>query len=321
MSPPPDPETHALYEAADWYARLRGEPSSPALEQSWRDWLAASRINREAWARVEKVCGRFRRIPGQLAVPALTARDARRTVLRGLVLFAILGAGGRLAYHLAPVREWRSEYRTAVGERRRVRLADGSRLMLNTGSAVDTHFDRRERRIDLHAGEILIATEADSAVPARPFSVRTGQGRILALGTRFVVRVEDETTTVTTLERAVEITPLDRAERRRRVAAGQQLRFDRHGRGLLQAAAPAASSWETGRLVVVDQPLADVLAELARYRLGLLTCSPAIAGLRVSGAFPLDDTDEAIAALAGSFPVRAEYFSRYWVRILPRDRA
>lgn len=318
MNSPHDHETQAIHEAADWYARLRGEPSTPALEQSWQAWLAASEHNRRAWQRVETVCGRFKRVPGQLSIPALSAPEKRRAVLRSLALFAVLGAGGTLAYRQAPWREWTSDYRTAAGERRDVRLADGSRLLLNTRSAVDVRFDDGQRLICLHAGEILVATHADPATPPRPFRVHTAHGRILALGTRFAVRVEDGVTTVSVQEKAVEASPLHLPERRQRVEAGQRFSFGARHAAPPEAADPAAGSWENGRLVVVDRRLADVLAELSRYRSGHLGCDPAVADLRISGAFPLADTDEALAALAESFPLRIEYFTRYWVRVLPR---
>lgn len=319
MNSPLDPQTQAIHEAADWYARLRGEPSTPALERSWQAWLAASETHRQAWQRVETVCGQFGQVPGQLCIPALSVPATRRAVLRSFALFAVLGGSGMLACRQMPWQEWTSDYRTATGERRDIRLADGSQLLLNTGSAVNVRFDGEQRLIELHAGEILVSTQLDPMTPPRPFRVHTEQGRILALGTRFTVRVESGTTTVTVLEKVVEASPRHLPHLRQRVEADQQYSFVDHAPGKLDAASPAASTWQHGRLVVVDRPLAEVLAELARYRSGYLGCSPALAGLRISGAFPLDNTDEALIALAESFPLQIEYRTRYWVRVMPRQ--
>ena len=60
-----------------------------------------------------------------------------------------------------------------------------------------------------------------------------------------------------------------------------------------------------------------VIAELARYRRGHLSCDPAVAGLRVSGSFPLNDTDRALALLSQTLPVRLQGFTRYWLQIVP----
>jgi transmembrane sensor len=312
-----DLPTRAIYEAAEWYARLRGEAASPALDQAWQAWLMADETHGRAWQRVEAVCGQFKRVPGQLSVPTLSALSSRRTVLRSLALFAVAGGSGLLAYRHGPWPEWRSDFRTATGERREVQLADGSLLMLNTRSAVDVAFDAGQRLIQLRAGEILISTRPDFQSPPRPFRVRTEHGEVLALGTRFSVRVEEGATTVTVLEKAVEAGPRLQPALRQRVEAGQQLRFGSMEAEPLRSADPAADSWVQGRLVAVDMPLERVLAELSRYRSGYLGCDPAVAELKVSGAFPLDDSEQALAALVASFPLRVERYTRYWIRVLP----
>ena len=63
--------------------------------------------------------------------------------------------------------------------------------------------------------------------------------------------------------------------------------------------------------------LNTLLAELSRYRPGVLRCSDAVAGLRVTGSFQLDDTDAALALLAQALPVRIERRTRYWVTVVP----
>ncbi|MGV2837118.1 iron dicitrate transport regulator FecR, partial [Pseudomonas shirazensis] len=57
---------------------------------------------------------------------------------------------------------------------------------------------------------------------------------------------------------------------------------------------------------------------LGRYRHGWLRCDPSITALKVSGAFPLDDTDRALAALESGFDLRIERRSRYWVSVMPK---
>ena len=63
--------------------------------------------------------------------------------------------------------------------------------------------------------------------------------------------------------------------------------------------------------------LADFVQELSRYRPGWLRCDPAVADLRVSGVFQIDDTDRALAAVAHALPVRVERRTRYWVTLIP----
>ncbi len=77
-------------------------------------------------------------------------------------------------------------------------------------------------------------------------------------------------------------------------------------------------------LTALRQELArmqEVVAELARYRPGILRCDPAVADLKVSGVFSLRDTDEALEAISDSFPVQVRRHTRYWVTVLARPGA
>ncbi|MFD2980294.1 iron dicitrate transport regulator FecR, partial [Klebsiella pneumoniae] len=81
---------------------------------------------------------------------------------------------------------------------------------------------------------------------------------------------------------------------------------------------PGQDAWSNGLLVANRQRLDDFLAELGRYRQGWLRCDPAIAGLRISGTFSIDDTDSALRALEASLPVQRLERTRYWVTVIPR---
>ena len=186
--------------------------------------------------------------------------------------------------------------------------------------------DPTRRLLVLREGEILVQTAHSLAGPGagakdgRPFMVHTPQGRILALGTRFTVRSQGGAggdTVVSVLQDAVEIQPLQDPSRSLRLQAGQQASFSRNGMLPAQAADPALVSWVGGSLIVDGWRLDDVVRELARYRPGRLACDPAVAGLRVSGVFPLADTDKALAVITRAFPVRAAGLSRYWLTLVP----
>jgi transmembrane sensor len=64
--------------------------------------------------------------------------------------------------------------------------------------------------------------------------------------------------------------------------------------------------------------LADLLDELGRYRAGVLRCHPGVAGLTVSGAFPLRDTDASLRLLQETLPVTVSRLTGYWVTVEPR---
>lgn len=179
----------------------------------------------------------------------------------------------------------------------------------------DVAYTPEIRLLSLHAGEILVETAADRMVPPRAFVVHTAHGHVRALGTRFTVRTDARGTRVAVLRDAVEIAAGPGTVV---VREGQRVRFTVAALGTPDRLDEAETSWTGGALIVSDWRLGDLVAELARYRSGHLGCGAPVAGLRVSGAFPLHDTDRALAALEQSLPVRITRRTRFWVSVEAR---
>lgn len=307
-------DRQVLQAAATWYVQLNAAPPSEREQQAWRTWLEENAAHAQAWARVEKLQRQLGALPQEVALPTLAGvRARRRAVLKTLGLLLAASATGWGALELDPLPARIAQYRTAKGERRHLQLVDGSQLDLNTHSAVDVHYSARVRQVQLHRGEILIQTAADPS--GRPFVVHTPEGSVQALGTRFVVRSEAGHTQVQVLQHAVQVRPLQDTHQVLRLEAGQQAGFDRHQLGTTSPLPAGSDAWAQGMLMAIDWRLGDLLEEIARYRPGVLQCSPAVAGLRLSGAFRLDDSDTLLQNLNSSLPVRVRYLTRYWVRV------
>ena len=216
-----------------------------------------------------------------------------------------------------------SDESTAVGERRTLTLADGTTLMLNTGSAVNILFSTERRVVQLVHGEVWVQTAADPS--RRPFFVQTDAGSVRAIGTRFTVRATQGTqgnvVNVNVLQGAVELRPADAPHAIQLLQAGETGDFTRAQAGSARPMVDGAGAWAEGVMVASQMRLDDFLAELSRYRRGRLGCDPAIAGLRVSGVYPLDNTDRVLAALTSALPVEVHTFTRYWVTLRPRGQS
>lgn len=305
-----------LEEAADWVIRLRYETADAATRRAFERWLAQGEAHAQAWARAEQVLGAFEGLPapiGQRVLRATRKRQGRRALLRAALGLGVLAPAGWMAWREAPV--WRADLRTAAGEQLTRRLDDGTQLVLNSGSAVDLRYGSSERRLVLVAGEVLVTTGQESQPTYRPFVVQTPQGEVQALGTRFSVRVVDDRTEVMVFEHAVLARPASGAPQR--IDAGQRGSFTLARTGALAPVDDSAALWEQGMLVVRDERLGDVVAELARHRPGFLRCAPEVADLRVSGALSLRDTDAALQALAERLPIAVQRVTRYWVSVGP----
>jgi transmembrane sensor len=301
----------ALEAAAHWYVQLNDETAGPADRVAWERWLAADAMHRLAWMRMQALESRLNGVPGDLAVPTLAAAQRRRRhTLEGLTLLLCAGTIG--AWRLELEAGWasaRADLRTATGERRRVELADGGTLDINTASAVDVDYGADLRLLRLLSGEILVRTAADP----RPLEVHTEHGAIRALGTRFSVRREGRQTHVAVLEQAVEIRPNDGPVLR--LEAGRQAVFAARGAAPASAISPGEGAWRDGKLIAVDRRLDDFLAELERHRPGKIACAPEVGSLRLSGAFRLHDTDAVLDNIAASLPIKLRYLTRYWVSV------
>ncbi len=309
-------QRQALKMAAQWFALLCDENVTEHQRQQWQAWHQQNEDHRWAWQRVEALQSQLQGVPGKFSYRTLdqAGRQStldRRTLLKSLLL--LLGVGGSWLGFQSPLgRELRADYRTATGEIKPIVLSDGSQLVLNTASAVDVRYSAEKRLILLHSGEISLITGRDD----RPFWVESRQGAMRALGTHFLVRENDDQTQLTVLEHAVEAQLAQFPQEKRRINAGEQISFSAVAFGQQQAAGNG-DSWTRGVLSVSQWRLDQVLAELARYRHGRLDCDPAIAGLRVSGSFPLREPGRALLLLSQTLPIRLQSFTRYWLKVVP----
>ncbi|GAB7532721.1 fec operon regulator FecR [Pseudomonas sp. 3A(2025)] len=306
-------QRQALRDAAQWYARLGAAPHCNDTRQRWSAWQQQDAVHQWAWQRLEALHAQMQGLPAPLTRETLLQGGigtGRRAVLKGLMIGLGVAGTGWAGYREAPV--WLADLRTGTGERRSLSLDDGTRLTLNTASAVDIRYDAGQRLIVLRAGEILVETAKDS----RPLSVRSAQGTMRALGTRFGVRQYAGHTELSVLEHDVAVSNgFDRHERI--VHAGQRLGFDNSPLAESQPLEANPMAWRNGRLVIDNWRLDRVLDELQRYRPGVIQCASEVAGLRLSGAFPLDDTNQTLLAIAEVLPVRVQTHTRFWVRVLP----
>ncbi|MCY1274938.1 Protein FecR [compost metagenome] len=314
--PTPDIDQAILDEAADWLVLLQSGEATDRDRAKLEHWRERSPAHAAAWQRAEGVLDTFRQVPPQIGHGTLARLPSpgRRELL---ALLALAVPSAWLAWRHTPWQEWTADLRTATGEQKTITLADGTRLMLNTATAVDVIFTATERRLALVAGEIFITTAKDPSPTPRPFIVRTAQGSLRPLGTRFNVRSLDDSTRVAVFEGAVEVRPTD-SNRAAIVQAGEQMAFTAR---VLQAAQPAdagAALWERGMLLAQDMRLGELVDELARYHRGILRCDPAVAGLTVSGSFPVADTQASLALLEKSLPVRIGSATPYWITVQAR---
>lgn len=304
-------------QAIDWIVRQGASELSDAERRAFADWRASDPRHEAALAHLERSLGAFAELPGSAATRSSLRRalaapgNPRRRLLKAALSLTGLGLGSALiAHRQQPLPGLLAGFSTATGERRSLQLADGSQVWLNARSAIDVAFSSTARHIRLVGGELIVDVAAD---PVRPLIVHTAEGTVSALGTRFLVRQEDGASLAAVLHASVRIDTL--GGQHSVLHAGDSARFDLasiHGSPVSPA---TASAWEDGFVEVHDRPLGEVIAALRPYRRGFLRISPAAAALRVTGTFPLDDSERSLDALAEALPIEISRRTDLWVMI------
>ncbi|NIE76432.1 FecR family protein [Pantoea sp. Ap-967] len=296
-------------QAVHWLIESQGDDFDQAQQQALQHWLLADQEHQRAWAHIQQVNQRLKGVASPVVHATLQAppSPARRRALKALLLLGVASATGLGLHGHNPVPGLLADYRSPLGERRRMRLDDGSVLQLNTRSAADVRFDGQQRQVRLLEGELAL----DVASDARPLVLRTAQGELQLGNGHFNVREFDGFSLVSVFSGQARFAG-------NALLAGQRARFNGHGWQAISPLDPNSGAWVDGMLVASHMRLADFLAELGRYRHGQLGCSERIADLKVSGSYPLDNSERILQMLEVALPVKVRRFTRYWVTLEPR---
>jgi transmembrane sensor len=301
-------------QAIDWLVKLRFDEPSARTERQFQQWLASHPHNALAWQRVSTLSDELAGLPSDLSRRTLEGsrrqQISRRDHLKLLAVLAVGGSLGWAAREPLGLPALLADSSTATGERRDVQGSDGSRIQLNTASAIDLRYNADQRLLTLIRGELTLDSNANDK---RPFIIDTQLGALSTHDGQLLLR-ENAQGLLLAVRRG-EVTLMPHSAPLRQVYPGQVLQLA--ASGAIQPALVHGDpwGWTDGVLSVQQMPLSEFTAELSRYRPGLLRCAPEVADLKVSGTYQLADTEQILQLLARSLPLRIDYRTRYWVSI------
>lgn len=306
-------------QAVAWFTLAQSGCMREDEQRQLQAWRQANSEHERAWQRMVGIPRGLQQRTALLSDPAARAalenrplNDERRRVLKALAGLGLLGGMVWRGSDSQWVQGRLADYHTVTGERREQRLVDGTRVWLNTRTALDVRFDASSRLLLLRHGEVNILTAADPA--GRPFMVLTDQARLRPIGTRFNVRQLEGETLLSVSSGRVAATARSGAGERI-IEQGWSARIDARGISEPSHAQNTENAWTDGFIVADRMRLADFVEELARYRPGVLRCDPAVAELRLTGSFPLDNSERILAMLENSLPVRVQRLTPYWLTV------
>lgn len=300
-------------QATAWITLLVSGKATASDAEALQRWKWRSAANREAFAEAKLLWDALG--PASTAVAARTApsgelyarpvggaRLTRRIILAGSLAAsaaAIGYTGSNPALRLWPsMDELTADYRTGVGEQRRVALSESITLTLNTRTSVSLRGDSSSTRsIELIAGEAAV-----SAVGRMPFSVEAAGGSATGAA-RFDVRRDGARVQVTCLEGTVDVACGGRSTM---IESGKRVVYDASRLGDVAAVnVAAATAWQRGQLIFRHEPFAHVIAEVNRYRPGrIVVLNSALARRDVVATFQLNQIDEVVRDLSVAFGAR-----------------
>jgi len=328
-------------QAIDWLVKLRSDDLDDDELLAFADWLAQDHAHSEAFAAAEVLFEQM-----SLAAQAVAETDSavlneginaenelnhpvpeqkkthynvRERLFSWLVPSVALLATWLIVVNLILPQQMHlldnlsSDFYTLTGELREVQLSDGSQLLLNTNSAVSVEYTNAKRSIILHHGQVRFAVAKDNH---RPFEVDIDGLIVRALGTVFQIhKNENNSVKVTVQEHAVAVHQRQNEDYRINVKVGQQLQHDlgQELEAAVDIILTQETAWQSHRLIINDQPLGDLIAELERYKNGRIFLSDqTLKHLRVTGVFSLNNPDAILNSICKVLDLKQTQVGGWW---------
>lgn len=349
-------EDPLLKQAVEWFLEMRSDDVSGERIAEWQQWLSHA-TNRQAFGRVEalwhltdgataswpteaevtadgysgteSVAGWRLRSEGRSSLP-IRSRLGHQWIWRRLGT-TLAGVAAAAAVAFVAITYWptisvalqegsRITLTTGVGDKRTIRLPDGSVISAGADTDLVATLLERSRTVVLSHGEAYFHVMKD---PNRPFTVRAGDATVTDVGTVFDVRRTLNGIIVAVAEGMVNVAtqpPRDRLSSIEhlngthgltaiQLTAGERLALEPFNTlPQLSSVTPnSVGGWRQGRLQYVEEPLDSVVADLARYSdRRIIIATPALANLRVTGVVYVRSINGWLDSLQATFPVRVQ---------------
>jgi len=314
MTQPPSGRGEILKMAAEWHARI---DSADMDWEAFGAWLGADPAHRAAYDDIAllDIAIDEDRAALQSVLPANDAEPEAGDAFRQFVADRRVrrwwaGGGLAVAASLAVLimpqlpffaGEALVAYRTGPGETRAIALQDGSRIVVDRNSELALR-DGASPLIEMKGGSAYFDIRHN---PDRTMVIRAGDYEVRDIGTRFdLVRTPDHLA-VSVAEGQVTVAPV--GGKGIVLTAGHRVDVG----GVQDAAAvrtldtASVGSWQDGRLVYNDTPLALVAVDLSRYAGRTVSVDPSVADMRLSGVLTIGDGKQLVGQIEALLPIRA----------------
>jgi len=325
-------ETRAT-EAAQWLAKLDGEQLTSDDRDAFKRWMNADPGNPEAmkkitafWADMDFLLNEFPTFARKERPSPVRQWKPRRLALAGFSAMLVLTVAAFIGLNLNVKTSEQSFYVTSVGSHREHILSDGSAAHLNTDSMLEIQFSRAQRTVRLLQGEAVFDVAHDAN---RPFIVLAGANKVVAVGTRFVVKLDSGNVLVAVTDGKVEVSKRKTEKSENAADAASTILLSQGEQAIVDDDHPLPvpqrveqkeierkTAWTQGRLVFKNESLEFVLSEIGRYLPEkVIIDDPSLKEVLVSGRFAIGNAEALLEAIEVSLNVKVDRLGSNTIRL------
>ncbi len=303
-----------------------------AAEQAELDlWLAESEANRIEFAEIKEIFG-FGSLALEAVSPetdaqwaALEAAISTPTVLNSNVIrppfwsgsrvwaaaaavALLMSVGGYFAFYRSGEAAGKAlHFATAAGERKEIKLSDGSKVTLQGGTTLDAAgvFGQKDRQLQLN-GEAYFAVAKDRT---KPFVVHAGRTQAEALGTEFNVRMyqnnAEAIVQLSVTEGSVKFSATTGDELV--LNAGEVANFD-PAESIIQREktnANVVAAWKSNQLIFSNTPFMEAAFRIESHYGVRLLFPDSLNGARLTATFDSKPLSEVLGVLEDIYSLKA----------------
>ena len=285
----------AMDQALDWLITL--ECASEEQKVAFDAWLNADPSHAQAFAEASAIWNGHSVLAAAHTLhtqqtPSRLKRISRhwKHVAAAAVLVLTVGT-----YSNVPMR-LQADHLTVIGERQRLQLEDGSKVLLNTNSAFSSKVVNAQANARLYQGEAFFEIPANLEFPLQ---LDAGPVRVSVRDTAFAVSYLNGEAQVRVQRGDVELRVAS-AGTQMRLSAGNSVSIGPNGFSKTAKLNPQIDlAWVQGRLVFENCPMGKVLDEIRRYYPGwIVNNNEKLAQVAVTGNYRLDQPLNIIRSLA-----------------------
>lgn len=312
-------------EAARLLARLNSNPTAQD-EAEVCAWIEADPLHAIAYARAEaawEAAERLKSAAAEVNLPPIVevvTEEQQRRLSRNIMIVAGVAVILFIFAAIVTVRTFSGvdHHETQIGEIRTVRLPDGSRLHLNSDSAVDVRFTSNGRKVRLLKGEAAIEVAPDAQ---REFDVEARSTVVRARDAALNLRLRPSLIELTVTKGTAIVGCGDRPPRH--VAAGNGAVLQPRSFELTRLdpnVVRQRTAWQKQLVQLRGDTIEQAAGEFNRYREApILIGDTRVSALRIGGEFHIGDSGKFLSLLQSHLPIRAVSGDDGSIMLLYRD--